>query len=147
VLARDRLDRLVSLGLKHVARELHVLFVVLDDQYGAHGRIGSVTVNVEPLPGWLARWISPPCSSMKRLVSARPKPVPSALRVQARPNCTKSANTFSWSSVAMPMPVSFTAISTFVVSSFALTSTRPPSGVNFTALDSRLRRICFTLRS
>jgi len=38
-------------------------------------------------------------------------------------------------------------MATQVVSSFALTSTRPPSGVNFTAFDSRLSRICLNLRS
>ena len=38
-------------------------------------------VEVEPRPGVLSSRIAPPCSSTKRLVRARPRPVPSALRV------------------------------------------------------------------
>ena len=47
----------------------------------------------------------------------------------------------------MPIPVSLTAICTPASVAKAATEIRPPSGVNFTALDSRLSRICLTLRS
>src|SRR5713101_408461 len=81
LLARDRFDRLIAFRLEDVARELHVFFIVFNDKNQAHWRTGNVKVNVDPLPGALSRRISPPCSSTKRLVSARPSPVPSALRV------------------------------------------------------------------
>src|SRR5215510_14042251 len=45
------------------------------------------------------------------------------------------------------MPVSLTEISTVPLACLALIPIRPPSGVNFTALESRLRRICLILRS
>jgi hypothetical protein len=38
LLAGDRFQRLVALGLQHVAGELHVLVVVLDDQHRVHAR-------------------------------------------------------------------------------------------------------------
>ena len=47
----------------------------------------------------------------------------------------------------MPMPVSLTEISTEPSVCLALIPIRPPSGVNFTALESRLRSICLILRS
>ena len=40
LLAGHGLERVVALGLQHVARELHVLLVVLDDQDRAHGLCG-----------------------------------------------------------------------------------------------------------
>ena len=45
------------------------------------------------------------------------------------------------------MPVSLTEISTEPSACLALIPIRPPSGVNFTALERRLRRICLILRS
>ena len=42
----------------------------------------------------------------------------------------------------MPTPVSVTVSVKCVLSASALSSTRPPSGVNFIALDSRFDRIC-----
>src|SRR5687768_14000095 len=47
----------------------------------------------------------------------------------------------------MPTPVSRTATSTCPFSARARTSTLPPSGVNLTALDSRLNTTCLTFRS
>jgi len=76
-LAGDGFQGLVALVLQHVARELHVLVVVFDDQglcsWRLYCRMGRVTVNVEPWPGWLASVISPPCSSTKRLVERKAK--------------------------------------------------------------------------
>jgi hypothetical protein len=43
--------------------------------------------------------------------------------------------------------VSHTVMRTAEASSFAVMPTCPPSGVNFTALDSRLKTTCLTLRS
>src|SRR5438445_6101245 len=50
VLTRARLDRLVALVLEHVAHQLEVLVVVLDDQdqLVRHGPTGNVKVNVAP---------------------------------------------------------------------------------------------------
>jgi len=45
------------------------------------------------------------------------------------------------------MPVSVTEISTAPLIGLALMVIRPPSGVNLTALDNRLRSICLILRS
>ena len=45
------------------------------------------------------------------------------------------------------MPVSLTEISTEPSVCLALIPIRPPSGVNLTALESRLRSICLILRS
>ncbi len=53
----------------------------------------------------------------------------------------------AWSSGAIPIPLSRTAISTAPSLGWAETSTRPSSGVNLTALDSKLKITCFTLRS
>src|SRR5262249_52352032 len=47
----------------------------------------------------------------------------------------------------MPTPVSVTEISATPSCRPARTSIRPPSGVNFSALDRRLRSTCFTFRS
>src|SRR5687768_14305608 len=110
-------------------------------------RSGSATVKVEPLPGVLSSRIAPPCSSTKRLVSARPRPVPSAFLILSRPTCLNSSNTAAWSSGAMPMPVSRTVTSSAPFCFRAETWTLPPSGVNFTALESRFSMICLNLRS
>jgi hypothetical protein len=53
----------------------------------------------------------------------------------------------AWSSGAMPTPVSRTAVVTTPSAAVTVTPTRPPSGVNFTALERRFNRICFTFRS
>ena len=75
VLGRAGLHSFVSLGLEDVSHQFHVLLVVFNDQDQAHGWFGMVNVNVEPLPGVLSTRISPPCSSIIRLVRAGRKPV------------------------------------------------------------------------
>src|SRR4029079_3166080 len=102
VLGSPGLDRRVAFHLQHVTNELHVLFVVFDDQDQAHWTTsgadqlrGSVNVNVEPLPGSLSTPIVPPCSSTKRRVSARPSPVPSCLLVYLLPTWRNPSNTVS----------------------------------------------------
>ena len=46
------------------------------------GCMGSVMVNVLPLPTVLVTWILPPCASTNRLQIGRPKPIPFALVVK-----------------------------------------------------------------
>ena len=61
----SRFQRLVSLVSQHVAHQLHVLLVVLDDQDSAHAaasrrRSGKVNEKVDPTPGLLSSRIVPP---------------------------------------------------------------------------------------
>ena len=57
--------------------------------------------------------------------------------------CRKRSNTCGRKSGAMPMPVSLTTISTCEFDALEpRTWTRPPFGVNFTALDSRFQTTC-----
>src|SRR5215470_18147974 len=67
-------------GLKSPTIGLHFHGEVVCHDQGrlvGHGLSGNVKVNVEPLPTSLVTPIRPPCSSTKRLVRARPRPVPS----------------------------------------------------------------------
>src|SRR5204863_529293 len=147
VLGARRLERAHAGVLQQVAGELHVLLVVLDDQdeipiahaltlSGAGVRSGKVKVNVLPRPIALSTQIRPPCSSTNRFASARPRPVPSRERSEARRACWDSSRTRSWSSGAMPIPVSRTVTTTSPLPRRAATSTRPPSAVNLTAFES-----------
>src|SRR6266850_4927269 len=143
VLGVRGLDDGEAVVLQEIARELHVLVVVLHQQdqiaqpFTSTGRrMGSVNENVLPLPGLLSSEIRPPCSSTKRFVRVSPSPVPS--RERSRPTCRNSSNTPAWSSAAMPIPVSRTSMRTCSFSRDARTSTRPPSGVNLAAFESRL---------
>ena len=111
------------------------------------GRTGSVKLNVDPWPTWLWTQIRPPCSSTNFLASVSPSPVPSCLRASSRPTWRNSSKIAAWSSGAIPTPVSLTAMVTTPSAAVAVRPTRPPSGVNFTALDRRFSRICLTFRS
>ena len=62
-----------------------------------------------PLPGSLSTQIRPPMRSTRRRVMVSPKPVPPYCRVVEASACVKGAKIRSWSSGAMPMPVSATA--------------------------------------
>jgi hypothetical protein len=86
-------------------------------------RAGIVNVNVEPTPTWLVTQILPPWSSMNFRHRVSPSPVPSTF-LSAVPTCRNSSNTASWSSGAMPTPVSLTEI-----------STNPSFGVAWTSID------------
>ena len=79
-------------GLQDVAKELGVEGVVFDDedQLAAHDDLppaaqpaasGRVKLKVLPRPSSLSTQMRPPCSSTNRCANARPKPVPSCLRV------------------------------------------------------------------
>src|SRR5216683_5516496 len=143
------LDRPVAVELEDVALQLAVLFVVLDDedQFARHQHRGNVKVKVDPRPGSLSTQIRPPCNSTNFFARVRPRPVPSCLRVSSLPTWRNSSKMAGWSSGAMPIPVSMTAISTAPSVRLAFRLIRPPSGVNLTALDRRFSRICLTLRS
>ena len=75
---------------------------------------GKVKAKVEPSPTLLVTQILPPCSSMNLREMASPSPVPSTF-FDAVPTCRNSSNTVSWSSGAMPTPVSCTETSAAVV--------------------------------
>src|SRR5262249_51450784 len=142
-LGRLRFDGLVALELQHIAHQPPIALVVLhdEDQLAGHARSGRVKVNVDPLPISLVSQIRPPCSSTNFLASVRPSPVPSRFRAASVPTWRNSSKTVAWSSGAIPMPVSLTATSTAPSTGAAVTPMRPPSGVNFTAFESRLSRI------
>src|SRR5262245_34935594 len=112
----------------------------------ASGRPGSVKVNVEPAPSWLWTQIRPPCSSTNFRDRAKPSPVPSTF-LSAVPTCRNSSKIASWSSGAMPTPVSLTDTSMDPSPALARTSIRPSSGVNFMAFDSRFSNTCLIFRS
>ena len=77
----------------------------------AGGREGRTMVNVLPFPSWLFRSMKPRCICTKRRVMAKPRPVPMRCRLTS-PACQYSWKIASWSSRAMPGPVSVTAIVT-----------------------------------
>src|SRR5829696_5325068 len=115
---------------------------------------GSVSVKVVPSPSALSTSRTPSCAVVMALVMASPRPTPgTAMRwaVDARKKRVKS---LPCSPVGMPMPVSRTArwatgrapgrSAAQTVPSGACQAarndsvTRPPAGVNFTALETRL---------
>src|SRR5215468_12544526 len=124
-------------------------FVILQgqNQLGGDDLSGKLKLKVEPLPTSLSTQIFPPCSSTNFLAKVSPSPVPSILCVESEPTCRNSSKIFGWSSGEMPIPVSLTEISAPFSVLLAVMLIRPPSGVNFTALDKRLSRICLILRS
>ena len=106
----------------------------------------TASLNVEPWPGFpeLSAMSDPSIASARRLLMARPRPVPPYRRAM-----DESAWLNDWKSrpiwfFGMPMPVSRTATrsSTSSPSTWLSTeTTTSPFSVNFTAFDSRLRRI------
>ena len=106
-----------------------------------------VNRNVDPLPGpSLCAHMCPPISSERRLLIARPRPVPPYLRVVDESACENDWNSRLIASSDKPIPVSWTAkVSSTRPSARAsefTVSTTSPASVNFTALDRRLRMIC-----
>ena len=103
---------------------------------------------MDPLPGSLSTQMLPPCISARRLASARPSPVPSRFAPSSLCTCWKAWNSSLLILLGDADPgVAHRDLHTRHRSPDAATEIRPPSGVNFTALDSRLSRICLTLRS
>ncbi len=110
-------------------------------------------VNIEPLPGVLSTRISPFISCVRRWQMARPRPVPPYLRVVEESTWLNALKSRSIASCGMPMPVSWTMISSrilpavtvrTVVSSGTLRTwiAMLPVGVNLMALVTRLTMIC-----
>src|SRR5258705_9690148 len=146
--ARLAFDDLILFERQHVPDELPVLVVILDDQdeRAGHGRTGSLKVKVDPIPTALVTQIVPPCSSTNLRERASPSPVPSAF-LSTVPTCRNSSNTVSWSSAAIPTPVSVTETSTSPSPRATRTSILPPSGVNLMAFERRFNSTCLTFRS
>ncbi len=117
-------------------------------------------MKVDPRPGSLAAWISPPSSrAISRLMDS-PSPVPPYLRLVVPSACLNASKITSILLAAIPIPVSVTEkairsasasrsepassnCSRIAVGTSApagrITSSTAPVSVNFTALDSRLR--------
>src|SRR5258705_470335 len=109
---------------------------------GAPSRAGSDTVKVVPRPGpGLSTSISPSWSSTSRRTSVRPIPSPPCCRVRASSPWTNGSKMRQRISGAMPTPLSLTR--TNACPSRDSTSSRmsPPSGVYFTALNTRFDTI------
>ena len=87
----------------------------------------------------------PPISSERRLLIARPNPVPPYLRVVDESACENDWNSRLMPSADNPMPVSRTAnVSSACPSASGCdvtVSTTSPASVNFTALESRFNMI------
>ena len=110
---------------------------------------GIRTVKQLPLPISLSTATLPPCSSTNFSTRVRPSPVPAYRRESLESNCVNGLKRRFKSSVAIPIPVSRTENIRDSLSKSHLVSrvTLPPSGVNFTALESRFTKICFRRRS
>ena len=102
--------------------------------------------NVEPWPGVLSRPRRPPISSTSWRQMVRPRPVPPYFRVVDASAWVKALKRRSWSTGAMPGPVSETSKRRATRSGFSCSIlTRmmtSPSAVNFTAFEPKLSKIC-----
>src|SRR5262249_19163511 len=149
-LAVARLADLVALVAQRLGDRGPHRVVVLDDEDGrvalnvrhdqlscmAHARSrGRVTVKVVPSPGRLSTAICPPRALTGMRVTHRPRPKPpKRCGATARSNRSKIRR---WSSGAMPMPLSRTAMTSAPSCAAAVTSTGLPRPY-FKALDRRL---------
>ncbi len=118
-------------------------------------------MKVEPRPGSLAAWISPPRRRAISRLMERPRPVPPYLRLVVPSACLNASKMTRILPEAMPIPVSVTEKAMRSASASAsepassscsliasgtsaaagrMTSSTAPLSVNFTALESRLRR-------
>ena len=100
------------------------------------------------MPGSLSISSRPCMTRTSSSVRARPRPTPSNERSSPVSACQNGSSARSSCSSSMPIPVSRTLRRTPPSSVGVRSSvTEPPAGVNFTALPSRLIRICFSRRS
>src|SRR5436190_3060217 len=106
---------------------------------------GRLSVNVAPDPGVLCTVTSPFMARARSRLIASPSPAPSCALVRDRPSWTNGSKIISCLSSGMPGPVSRTSIAATRPRSTHVTVTAPPSGVNFTAFDTRLSTICSVL--
>ena len=95
-------------------------------------------MNVVPTSGVLCAVMVPPCSPTSSRTIARPMPLPSPERERARSIRWKRSNNRGSSSGGTPVPVSAT-VRTAESPSCRTATVMPPSKVNLTALESRLR--------
>ena len=100
------------------------------------------TENRDPLPSSLCTATLPPSSSANFFASDSPRPVPRSRFCMRVSIWTKSENSAGRCSAAMPMPVSVTANSIIWPSMTRALTRTSPCGVNFSALEMKLRRIC-----
>src|SRR6185369_744008 len=120
--------------------------IVVRDEDAAHqaGPIaGMFKVKVLPWPGAEFSVISPPCSRARFLAMASPRPLPGATPA-ARPR-KKRSNKCGTSSAGTPGPWSSTRMRNAAAAGCARTRTLDCGGLNFTALSTRLIRICLSL--
>ncbi len=102
-------------------------------------------MNTAPCPSPALRTpMLPPCSSIRFLQIARPRPRPECPRCAALSACQKWLKTNGSCASAMPAPVSATSMRTRDSARVSVTCTWPPRGVNFSALDSRFHTTCCT---
>ncbi len=113
-------------------------------------------MKVEPLPGSLTSWISPPSRAASSREIERPSPVPPYLRRSPESACWKASKMMRCLSAGMPMPVSVTLIARLAAGSSPLRARRasgsgrpirtvtPPASVNFSALPMRFLSTCPT---
>ena len=108
---------------------------------------GSRTSTIVPVPSVERMRIAPPCSSVSDFAIARPRPEPRWVLVSWLSTCSNglprllSALLRDADAGVLDGDVDMT-----VRPSRARTVMRPPSGVNFTALDNRLIMICLIMR-
>src|SRR6476620_3086298 len=100
----------------------------------AQTTIGSQTRNVVPLPCADSSSIRPPCFSTTARAIERPRPLPGIAFFWAAEDRKNRLKIWPLSAAGIPIPVSRTSITAQSASAFRRTSTRPPSGVNLTAL-------------
>ncbi len=106
---------------------------------------GRETTNVAPLPApSLCAVRVPPWSSTKFFASASPSPSPACARVLELSAWRKRSKMNGRTSALMPRPMSRTTISIWPSAFARRTSTRPPWGVNFTALLRRFQTTCWS---
>lgn len=113
---------------------------------------GRYNVKVLPWPGMLSTVTAPPNRWAISRVMDRPSPVPPYLRLVVPSACWNAPKIVSSCCCGMPIPVSLTRNATTGPPRYtpdgtsrsaagSIRSSTPPCSVNFTAFDSRLRRI------
>ena len=107
---------------------------------------GTLNPNVLPVPTSLRTQMVPPCSSTIRLPEGEAE-AGALLAVEWPAALLKRLEDSFLVLGGMPMPVSATVTTRSFPCRSADTDTDPPSGVNLTALDSRLTSTCLILSS
>lgn len=89
-------------------------------------------MKVVPLPSWLSKETVPPNASVICLTTAKPNPCPFALVVN------NGANSLSFTSSAIPTPVSSTVIIKPFASLHACIVSFPPLGISLHGIDYQI---------